>query len=249
MNEKSTKVFKHFVNVGVDVGVNVFVGETEDVTNGVGENAGVHHLQSNRLPLSIEFKTFMGDEITFEPYITQTGFPSIIALNVESISNGIGSPTMYWIPLEQSVKTFENELEKLELNVKKDVFPVIKQFLRIDDVVWGVKLLNGKLTEYPVTDIDLELQILVGVIVVVNDGVYVAVTEGVWVSLGAHEKIDSKVNIEQESWVGVGDNVGQERFNRDESKSGHTLLLPDGPKTIGSPLTYSDKYHWVAPVL
>lgn len=156
MNEKSTNVFKHLVEVGVFVGVKVLVADTEEVTLGVGENAGTHHLQSNKFPLSMEFKMFIGDEKTLDVYVTQTGEPSIIALNVEPLLNGIGSETMYWIPFEQSVNTFENELEKSEVNVPKEVTPVITQFLNIVEVSCGVKLLNGRLIENPVTDNDFE---------------------------------------------------------------------------------------------
>ena len=79
----------------------------------------------------------------------------------------------------------------------------------------------------------------------VCDGVYV----GVCVIVSTHENIESKLKDWQKSDVTVGVCWIQLTFKRDESKSGQTLLLPDGPNTTGNPLTYSERYHWVAPVL
>ena len=75
------------------------------------------------------------------------------------------------------------------------------------------------------------------------------VGDGVRVSIPKQENIESKLKDWQKSEVTVGVGWIQFTFNKEESKSGHTLLLPDGPKTTGSPLTYSERYHCVAPVL
>jgi hypothetical protein len=77
------------------VGVNVVVGVKVEVLVGVGEYGGTHQKQSKRLPLSIEFKILIGADSIFVLYVTQTGLPSIRALNVEPVPNGIGSETKY----------------------------------------------------------------------------------------------------------------------------------------------------------
>ena len=71
----------------------MFVGVTVAVGVGVGEYAGVQNAQSNKLPLSIESNMFVENPNVSVLYSTQTGFPSIIALNIAPVLNGTGLET------------------------------------------------------------------------------------------------------------------------------------------------------------
>ena len=59
----------------------------------VGEYAGTQKRHSNKLPLSIEFNTFVATTESSYTYVTQTGLLSIIALNVAPVLKGTDSDT------------------------------------------------------------------------------------------------------------------------------------------------------------
>ena len=113
---------------------------------GVGEYAGVQNEQLNKLPLSIDSNFAVGGSNVSELYVTQTGLPSIIALNVAPVLNGTGSETTYDNGSRQSIKSLDNVLVNVELNDVNDELPVTDTvFGKFDGVGEGVWVTPGKL--------------------------------------------------------------------------------------------------------